>query len=73
MPVYAMKTCRMEVGLYCALDGDEWLASCLYRFYHQVKVPQYSQNRRLNGPQGQSDALEKSLVLTRIHIQDCMA
>jgi len=54
-----MNTCRVEVGLHCALDGDEWLASCLYRFYHQVKVPQKSQNRRLNGPQGQSDALEK--------------
>jgi len=57
-----MKTCRVEVGLYCALDGDERLASCLYRFYHQVKVPQYSQNRRLNGPHGQLDALERKYV-----------
>jgi hypothetical protein len=57
--VYAIKTFRVEVGLHCALDGDEWLASRLYRIYHQVKVPQYSQNRRLNGPQGQSDGLEK--------------
>jgi len=54
-----MMICRVEVGHHCALNGDEWLASCLYRFYHQVKVPHYSQNRRLNGPQRQSDALEK--------------